>query len=382
MKKTIYSLTMFAMLVSMAACSSDDPEDNSPCNKNEQCNPENETGPETCTVAYIMSEGNPFSNESGALTKFNPVEKTVTAEKYFKSVNNVDLGVGPNAMTLYNGKIYLVNSGKDQYSDNGGLWVIDPATCKATTSAMIQFSDPKDPTHKAMPRQMAFYDGKLYISLYSGAVIAVSLDDPKTIVGSKILDATFSEGICVANDMVYVCNSGKSGDTMAGQGNTISYFSINDMDGTNKNVSTMTSALNPKLIKYSDETGRFYYNSLGNWTSAPLHYFTDPNAGYNTIEGVNASDFDLTCNDIYTIYMDWTEYESQMARVSLADHKVHEYDLSDVAICGYTIKLHKGLLYVGGSSAPYMYVFDKETGEFLYNVNTKVYNTSAIVFAN
>ena len=67
-------------------------------------------------------------------------------------------------------------------------------------------------------------------------MIAVSATDPTKVIGCKVLPAKFSEGICVVNDVVYVCNSGKEGDETAGNGNTISYFSTKSLDGTSKGV--------------------------------------------------------------------------------------------------------------------------------------------------
>lgn len=394
MKKVISLLSVCAVLLGMAACSNDVFEDEFIDKSSDAQTRAAAVAPETSTLAYIMSEGDWYSKVMGSISKFDPSTQTITTG-YFKTVNGVDLGDTGNEMVLYNGKIYCLVSGHDLTSNNGGLWVIDPATCQATTKTMIQYDDPKQTGYKAMPRHMAFDDGKIYISLYSGAVISVNIDEPQTVVGKKILPAKFSEGICVVANKVYVCNSGKENDTMAGEGNTISYFATNSMDGTSQNVSTMTSALNPKLIKYSENTGCFYYNALGQGAmNTSLHYFTDATKGYSTISGAKASDFDLTDSDIYTVDVDWDEYETNMSRISLATNEVDKYkfDNETPSFFGLSVKYHNGRLYVGESMAPRMFVFEediKETTEntpivlkYLYNANTGVSNINTVVFVD
>ena len=58
------------------------------------------------------------------------------------------------------------------------------------------------------------------------------------------LDATYSEGICVGKDnKIYVCNSGNTDDTQAGEGTTISVLPLTLDDETQ-----ITVPKNPKLI--------------------------------------------------------------------------------------------------------------------------------------
>lgn len=387
MKKVISLLSVCAVLLGMVACSDNVFEEEF---VNESGVQTRAAVTETSTLAYILSEGDWYNNVMGSICKFNPVTKNISTD-FFKKVNGVALGDTGNEMVLYNGMIYCLVSGHDLTSNNGGLWVIDPQTCQATTRAMIQFADPKMTGYKAMPRHMAFYDGNIYISLYSGAVIAVSIDNPQTVIGTKILDAKFSEGICVENDQVYVCNSGNKNDETAGKGNTISYFSTSSLDGTSRNVSTMTSALNPKLIKYSSETGQFYYNALGEGAmNTSLHYFTNPADGYRTISGAKGSDFDLANDCIYAVNMDWNDYETTISRISLATNKVVDYvfDEETPTFFGLSIKYHNGRLYVGESMAPRMFVFEEtveediETLEYIYDVNTGTYNVNTVVFVD
>lgn len=383
MKKVISLLSVCAVLLGMVSCS-DNVFEEEFVNQSGVQTRAAAAETETSTLAYILSEGDWYSKTMGAIAKFNPASGTLTSD-YFKTVNNVDLGDTGNEMVLYNGMIYCLVSGHDLTSNNGGLWVIDPATCKATTTAMIQYDDPKLTGYKAMPRHMAFDGGDMYISLYSGAVIKVSIERPEIVIGSKLLNAKFSEGICVAGGRVYVCNSGNENDATAGKGKTISYFSATSMDGTSINVSTMESALNPKLIKYSAENGCFYYNALGEGAmNTSLHYFINPRAGYETIADVKGSDFDLTGDCIYSVDMDWNTYTTSMYKVNLSTNTGGALTISGIkpnAFFGYSIVYHNGLLYVGESMAPRLFVFG-ENASFKYMVNTTVPNVNTIVFVN
>lgn len=384
MKKVTSLLSVCALLLGMVSCSDNVFEEEFVNQSGVQTRAAaEEITSETSTLAYILSEGDWYNNKPGSISKFNPSTRTITTG-YFKTQNGVDLGDTGNEMVLYNGMIYCLVSGHDLTSNNGGLWVINPATCKATTTTMIQYDDPKLTGYKAMPRHMAFDGGNMYISLYSGAVIKVSIERPEKVIGSKLLNAKFSEGICVANGRIYVCNSGNENDATAGKGKTISYFSATSMDGTSENVSTMTSALNPKLIKYSAENECFYYNALGEGAmNTSLHYFSDPAKGYSTIANVKASDFDLTDNYIYTVDVNWEDYETSLSRVSLANNQVYNYTLDeDLFFFGLSVKYHNGLLYVGESMSDRMFVFRESNGAYLYDVNTAVPNVNTIVFVN
>lgn len=72
------------------------------------------------------------------------------------------------------------------------------------------------------------------------------------------LDATYSEGICIGKDnKVYVCNSGNTDDTQAGEGTTISVLPL-----TLGSETQITVPKNPKLIAaYS--ANKMYFNVLG-----------------------------------------------------------------------------------------------------------------------
>lgn len=372
------------MLLSMVACSNDVFEDEliEKASGVQTRSTDAIVEAETSTLAYVLSEGVWTNNVMGSIAEYNPSTNAIKPN-YFSTVNGVDLGDTGNEMLFYNGMIYCLVSGHDLTSNDGGLWMIDPKTCKATRSRMFQFEDPKMKKYYAMPRHMAFDKGILYISTYSGGVIAVSATDPSKVIGRKVLPAKFSEGICVVNDEVYVCNSGNEGDEMAGKGNTISYFSTKFMDGTSEGVSTMQTALNPKLIKYSPQNKLFYYNALGeNAMNTSLHYFASVSERDYTVKDAKASDFDLTESHIYTVDVDWQSYKTKMFSVNLSDNVASPLTLpASPRFFGLSVKYHNGLLYVGESMGPRLFVLS-ESGSLVNQANTNVNNVNTIVFIN
>lgn len=359
MKKLFYFFSVCTVLLSMVACSNNVFEDELIENVSgaQTRSSASIVEAETSTLAYILSEGDWYSKTPGSISRYNPSTNAIRTD-FFKTVNGVSLGDTGNDMVLYNNMIYCLVSGHDLTSNDGGLWVINPTTGQATTRTIIQFPDPKMTGYKAMPRHMAFDNGILYISTYSGGVIAVSATDPTKVIGCKVLPAKFSEGICVVNDVVYVCNSGKEGDETAGNGNTISYFSTKSLDGTSKGVSTMQTALNPKLIKYSPKNKLFYYNALGeNAMNTSLHYFASVSGGDYTVKDAKASDFDLTESHIYTVDVDWQSYKTKMFSVNLSDNVASPLTLpASPRFFGLSVKYHNGLLYVGESMGPRLFV--------------------------
>ena len=91
MKKVISLLSVCAVLLGMAACSNDVFEDEFVDKSSGAQTRAAAAAPETSTLAYIMSEGDWYSNVMGSISKFDPSAQTITTG-YFKTVNGVDLG--------------------------------------------------------------------------------------------------------------------------------------------------------------------------------------------------------------------------------------------------------------------------------------------------
>lgn len=119
------------------------------------------------------------------------------------------------------------------------------------------------------------------------------------------LNATYSEGICVANNTVYVCNSGNTGDSYAGQGTTISRLTT-DLEI----LEPITVPTNPKLIAQAPN-GTLYFNSLGNYTTEKSALYKLEGEGYSHVANL-ADAFKIGDNAIYTTYVDWYDPNYEM----------------------------------------------------------------------
>lgn len=123
-------------------------------------------GSKDWTYAYVLSEGTwqaaPPSS-SGSIVRY---------DNYWSNPSILEIGDTGNDLIQYGSKLYCAASGHDLTANNGGIWVLDAATGKVISSGMIKYDDTKT-GYKAMPRRLAAGDGKVYISLYSGAVLSI-----------------------------------------------------------------------------------------------------------------------------------------------------------------------------------------------------------------
>ncbi|WP_073344352.1 YncE family protein [Bacteroides congonensis] len=247
--------------------------------------------------AYVLCEGT-WKQEPPSLPG-----RLITYDNNWIGTDTLEVGDTGNDLIQYGSKLYCAVSGHDLTADNGGIWVLNAATGVPCTTAMKQYDDPKN-GHKAMPRRLAAYGGEVYVSLYSGAVMVIDTIDFE-MKNAVPLNATYSEGICVANNTVYVCNSGNTGDSYAGQGTTISRLTT-DLEI----LEPITVPTNPKLIAQAPN-GTLYFNSLGNYTTEKSALYKLEGEGYSHVANL-ADAFKIGDNAIYTTYVDWYDPNYEM----------------------------------------------------------------------
>ncbi len=249
------------------------------------------------TKAYVLCEG------TWKKTPPSLPGKLITYDNNWKKIGKeFEIGDTGNDLIQYGSKLYCAVSGHDLTYGNGGIWIFNAAT-GAPYGEMRQYDDEKSRS-KAMPRRLAAYGGMVYISLYSGAVMAIDTTgfEKKKFMA---LDATYSEGICVANNTVYVCNSGNTGDSYAGQGTTISRLTTNL-----EILEPITVPTNPKLIAQAPN-GTLYFNSLGNYTTEKSALYKLEGEGYSRVAEL-ADAFKIGNNAIYTTYVNWHDPSYEM----------------------------------------------------------------------
>lgn len=321
--------------------------------------------------AYVLCEG------TWKQTPPSLPGRLITYNNNWTEVNTLEVGDTGNDLIQYGSKLYCAVSGHDLTANNGGIWVLN-ATTGAPDGGMKQYDDEKS-GYKAMPRRLAAYGGEVYITLYSGAVIAIDTLDYE-LTKSIELNATYSEGICIANDTVYVCNSGNTGDSYAGQGTTISKLPLNFRTETQITVPT-----NPKLIAQAPN-GTLYFNSLGNYTTEKSALYKLEGDSYSHVANL-VDAFKIGNGGIYTTYVDWYDpsYEmpTTLQKVSFSGTVTpFTTDIPDLML-GYSVSVNP---FNGdvcfGQSGQNLYVYESDGTPIRVDnpIKTGTANPNSVVF--
>lgn len=370
MKKNLLFCAACALIVALGSCTNDVLDevldDSQPTEE-----PTRSTNDTRWLHAYVLCEGTwKAGNASipGYLIKYDSL---------WNEISRTQVGDTGNALIKYGSKLYCAVSGNGLTADNGGIRVFNAGTGTALTS-LIQYDDPKS-GHKIMPRHLAAHGGKVYISLYSGAVMSID-----TLVYAKqnslALAATYSEGICVANDQVYVCNSGNANDTSAGSGNTISVLPL---DLSEEDQLTIVS--NPKLIKQAPD-GTIYFNALGNYTTESSALYKLTTTGYSQITD-QVGGFGIGADAVYTADIDWMsmDYDTHLKKVTFTG-VVSQFNVSTLPdfMFGYSVSVnpYNGDVCIGQSMGQDLNIFKSDGTGPTHTIETGVANVNSVVFAN
>ncbi|WP_293309047.1 YncE family protein [Pedobacter sp. UBA5917] len=152
--------------------------------------------PETKGI-YMLCEGLMGIGNS-AISYYDIATKTAVAD-YYKQVNNAELGETANDLEQYGSKMYCVVAGI-QGKKESFLDIIDIKTCRSLKR--ISFNSATD---GYIPRFVAFYKDKAYVSRYDGKVSRI--DTASMAIDGEIMLSEGLEQLAVANGKLYVCNS-------------------------------------------------------------------------------------------------------------------------------------------------------------------------------
>jgi len=292
---------------------------------------------------YILSEGSWNANQAD-LAYYDFATATIS-KKYYKTQNGTTLGDTGNDLAIYGGKMYCVVSGASVAAGGGHIEIIDIETGKSQKK--IEFKDIQGGND--MPRRIAFYKNKAYITGYSGMV--ARLDTTSLEIDGKVaLSGTYPEGITQYGGKLYVCNSGQGYD------NKISVIDIASL----KESKVITVAQNPYNIAASS-TGEIYFNT------ADLSWLTTGGIPSNLYlldaktETVTKT-FDVTTtalsvgNDyVYIVdnYTNWTTFESidYSFKIDRSSYQVSDFT-SEIPSYFMAYKVnanpYNGDIYMGG----------------------------------
>ncbi len=199
----------------------------------------------------VLSEGLSNQNDS-RLARYNFADKALVTD-FFTQVNKRGLGDTANDMILHGSKLYVLVNISSQ------LEVLD-----AKTGLSIKRIPLFDESGKArQPRYAAAHEDKVYITCFDGTL--QRLDTLSLEIDAEVLCGRNPEGVCIANEKLYVANSG--GLEFPYYDSTVSVVDIQSF----KEIKKIEVASNPYRIA-ADSQGDVYLSSRGDYGDDPYRF--------------------------------------------------------------------------------------------------------------
>ena len=295
---------------------------------------------------WVLNEG-VWNMNNGSITGYNTGTNKQIEDLYSTVNNGQQLGDVANDIQIYGLKAYIaVNTSSH----------IDILDIKGVSIKRLHL------TPNSMPRKIACYNGKIYVCCFDGSV--VKIDTASLQVEASVKAGRNPDGICVANNKLYVSNSGGLEFETGNYDNSISVFDLN----TFSEIKKITVRINPTKIK-ADKYNNVYVVSNGNY------YDISPclqRINSTTDELVQVFDIEATAFDIYNDYLYFYTYDYSNGNASyqildlLQDSIINKNFISEGNLpqspYGININPHNGDIYI--TNAPYtttgeVYCFDR-----------------------
>lgn len=197
---------------------------------------------------YVINEGL-FNMNNSTLTWYGFDSKTAVTD-FFEIKNGRRLGDTGNDIAIYGSKMYIVVNVSSQ------LEVVDAYT--GISIARIPFFEGNKPRQ---PRYIAFHESKAYVCSFDGTVAMI---DTASLQIQQIINVGKNpDGIAVANNKLYVSNSG--GLDYPNYDNTVSVIDLN----TFTEIKRIEVGINPYTIS-ADNYGDIYVVSRGNYNDIKM----------------------------------------------------------------------------------------------------------------
>ena len=278
-------------------------------------------------------------------------------------------GDTPNDLMIYGSRMYSTITGA---STDGVVRVVNPSTGETIKDIAITIG-----TDKQQPRRLAASNGNVYVTLYSGAVAKI---DTATLTAQVAeLSGTFSDGICVYGQSLYICNSGQ------GEGNTISVVNISQFVETE----TITVPYNPVNI-VSVGNGELYFTTASVWSGpafgnpANIHVLNTTTKLVTKTFNIEVESIAAGKNYVYGTGFDWYEFEDTFKKISIADKLVSDFtDDMDEFFMSYKLSVNplNGEVFMTQQLGDNITRF-KEDGTFIETLSVGQANGAAVVFVN
>lgn len=317
---------------------------------------------------WVLSEGS-WGSGNGQLVYF---DYNTTTDKFVRNEEKryQKYGETPNDLIVYGSKMYCAITGDNT---NGGIVrVVNPYT-----GATIQEITITMESGKQQPHRLTANEGKVYITLYSGAVAQV--DTLSFATRTAGLSGSFSEGICTYGQSLYICNSGQGTD------NTVSVVDIARFVETG----TITVPYNPVNI-VSVGNGELYLNTASVWNGpaagapANIHVLNPATKQITHTFGIAAENIVAGKNYVYGTATDWEDYSGMLKKISIADKSVNDFTAATSKLA-FAYKLSVNPLtnevFLTQQMGQDINRF-KEDGTHIETLKAGQQNGAAVVFAN
>ncbi|MDE5858603.1 MAG: hypothetical protein K2H32_09655 [Muribaculaceae bacterium] len=195
MKKSFYYFLFAAATVSFYSCSSNDEPIPDP-------DPDPVESVDTSSF-FILGRGSSYAGIDGSLSYYDYSSEDYVMVKesltVFKDSNERSLGLSPNDMALYGGKLYIITY------ESATMEIVDINTMKSVKQ--YEFGVNPHSGSKSMPRHIEISGGKAYITTYDGYL--ARYDCATDVVdGFTAYLGPNPEGVAIAGDNIYVAISG------------------------------------------------------------------------------------------------------------------------------------------------------------------------------
>lgn len=204
---------------------------------------------------YVLCEGSFGQANNSSITYYEIATKKLT-QNHFQLQNGIPLGTDASDLKQYGSKMYCVVTGAKDTNKDSYIEVINIATGKSLKRIPF-FDDNKD----FMPRYVAFYKNKAYVSSYDGYISKI--DTASLAIESRIAVGGALEGLAIVNGKLYVTNS-----------NHVFYPNPNNSSVSVVDLSTFTKkldvnvGLNPTKIA-ATANGDLFTVVKGNYADVP-----------------------------------------------------------------------------------------------------------------
>ena len=295
---------------------------------------------ESLQSVYILSEG-AYGQNNASMTYYNAEDESVTQD-FFELQNSRGLGDTANDIQVYGDYIYVVVNGSNQ------IEIIDIATQKSVKQIPMFITIDGNEVGMS-PRDIAFANNKAYVTSYAGYVTRIDIETLE--IDGQVAVGLDPEGLCVAKNKLYVCNSGG----LSGYDNTVSVINLD----TFEEIKKIIVPINPYKIQ-ADDSGRVFLNTIGNYAdkSPTFNYISSTTDTLVETYEIEVSKFIINGSKAYMYSYDYVNPPSFMS----FDTETQTLDegnlLKDSNLIDYPYSINieplSGDIYIGAAATDYV----------------------------